>query len=190
MANGSGDDYSRREPPPMPGSDDDPVLPDSPKSNLVVRDKDEASSLARKVGGQLPPDECRFHCITCGWDKTLKFDQDEIDSLGGDITQYSGPCPECGSMTLTPRDHLIGSDFKSIQDRAQANKRKDYEEQADVLVDRVKQEVGGIFGGTAAHKPGEEFGNEPEKKDEEQVPGRKSDLPESDDVDMGDLKGR
>jgi predicted RNA-binding Zn-ribbon protein involved in translation (DUF1610 family) len=43
-----------------------------------------------------------FKCVTCGWSKMLRFDDDEIDLLHGNIRSYSGPCPECGSMTLVP----------------------------------------------------------------------------------------
>lgn len=178
-------DDRRNLPPGNPG-----ILPDVPTSNAIVRDQKEAAALAKKIGGDLPPDECEFHCISCGQRMTLKFETEEIEAMDGDITTYSGPCPGCSYMTLRPREHLMGSDFKSINQRQSEMKREEYEQQADVFVDRVKKEVGGIFHGTAAHRPGEEFGDEPERTDEEAIPGKKEDLPDSSDVDLSGLKGR
>lgn len=174
----------------LPPGDPD-ALPDVPTGTAIVRDQKEAAALAKKMGGETPPDECEFHCISCGKRVTLKFEQDEIEAMDGDITTYSGPCPSCSYMTLRPREHLLGPEFKSISQRQSEIKKQEYEQQADVFVDRVKQEVGGIFQGTAAHRPGEEFGDEPENIDEEAVPGqKKQDLPDADDVDLSDLKGR
>jgi hypothetical protein len=123
------------------------LLPDVPETgSALALSHDEATALALKMAGEPPPDECRFHCIMCGWNKTLKFEEEEIEALGGDITSYGGPCGGCKSMTLVPYNKLAGDHGKSILDRARENQREEAEIHADVLVDRVKEEVSTIFG--------------------------------------------
>ena len=127
--------------------------PDVPETGVALAlSHKEATALALKMGGEPPPDECRFHCIMCGWNKTLKFEEAEIDALGGDITSYGGPCGGCSSMTLVPHDKLAGSDAQSILDQARANAREDAEIHADVLVERVKEEVSAAMRGGGAPK--------------------------------------
>jgi hypothetical protein len=50
--------------------------------------------------------EGKFACLSCGWSKTLRFDEEEIKALDGNISGYAGPCPDCNAMTLMDRDML------------------------------------------------------------------------------------
>jgi len=123
------------------------LLPDVPETgSALALSHGEATALALKMAGEPPPDECRFHCIMCGWNKTLKFEEEEIEALDGDITSYGGPCGGCKSMTLVPHNKLAGDHGKSILDQVRDNQREEAEINADVLVDRVKQEVATVFG--------------------------------------------
>jgi len=125
-----------------------PVLPDVVAgSALAVTTPKDAAKLARRIAGEIPPNEMRFRCITCGWDKTLKFEDDEIEALGGDITGYGGPCGSCESMTLVPYSTLFGAEFKPILERDKEARHKEYHEQAVVqaqtLVEEVKKHIVG-----------------------------------------------
>jgi hypothetical protein len=128
-------------------SDGPDFYDDVPTGNAIVKSTSQAQTLARKIAGELPPNECRFHCITCGWSKTLEFDEEEIEVLG-DIRDYGGPCPGCDSMTLVPYEKLLGGDIKTINDRAKETRREEFKEQADVFVDRIKEEVAAVATGT------------------------------------------
>lgn len=129
---------------------DEGLLPDVvDNGSALALSHEDATALALKMAGEPPPDECRFHCIMCGWNKTLKFEEDEILALGGDITNYGGPCGGCSSMTLVPHNKLVGIDGSSILEQARANKMEDYQDAADVFVDRVKKEVATVMGGGA-----------------------------------------
>lgn len=165
--------------------------PDVPasSSSAIVKSPDQAKALARKIAGEELPGECRFHCVTCGWNKTLKFEDDEIAALGGDITAYGGPCPDCESMTLTPHAGLMGDDVKTIYERAKKNRREEYAEQADVLVDRVKQEIGSVMGGSTLDPTPEEE-HDPDNVHDPRPPGQRDDLPDADDVDSSGLDPR
>jgi hypothetical protein len=123
------------------------IRPDVPTSGAIVRSQNEARTLALKMAGKTPPNECRFNCPMCGWDKTLQFGQEEIEALGGDITSYAGPCPGCDNMTLVPHAHLLGEEFTPAYQRAQENMRKQYEEQADVFIDKATEAVAEMMGG-------------------------------------------
>lgn len=143
------------------------ALPDVPVTHApgtaIVKSSEEARSLALKIAGEELPDECRFHCITCGWSKTLKFDDGELEALGGDITAYGGPCPECDSMTLVPYASLLGKDIETVYQRAKKKRHEEYREQAevqaDVLIDRVAGKVGDMMaaGSVLDPTPEEEF---------------------------------
>lgn len=141
------------------------LKPDVPPSTALVRTGEEAHKLAAKMGGEPPPNECRYSCISCGWDGTLSFDDDEIAALDGDIRNYSGPCPgfvkdkagkdtgeKCGAMTLAPRETLAGK-YASIDDRARHTRQAEYKEQAEVqaevLVATVKHELGAAVAAAA-----------------------------------------
>ena len=140
-------------------NDSDPgTLPDVQPSGSAIVKHEEATALALKIAGGIPPDECRFHCVTCGWGKTMKFKEGEIEALAGDITSYGGPCPECGSMTLVPYASLMGDETKTVLQNAKVARREEYQEQAAVLVDHIKSEVGAIIGGsTLSPTPEEEM---------------------------------
>lgn len=145
------------------------------KGNGVALERygNKSAALARAIAGERVPDECRFHCMGCGADKTLKFEEDEIAALAGDITSYAGPCWSCEMMTLVPRDVLVG-DVTSIADRADA----EYKKRVDVALDAVEQRVGKFIGGMAGATTKTE------------VPGERDDLPDVKDVDVNDLKPR
>lgn len=173
------------------------LQPDVQETALVVRGKDEARALARRMAGESIPDECWFHCVTCGWNNTLKFDKDEIEALGGDVTSYGGPCPTempslktgtmgCGSMTLVPRDSMIGDDFRSIRQRAKENRKEEYSDAADAFIDKVQERAGAVIASAMTGAPGQA---PPEKPAEasDAVPGRE-DLPDAGDVDLSRLK--
>lgn len=131
---------------------DDDLMPDVPRSAIVVHTPQEARALARKISGARLNNELEFHCITCGWGGTLQFDADDMEALQGDIRAYSGPCGTCGSQTLVPKDSLFGSSFRSIDEQVRENKESDWRGQARVLVDTVKQEMlaGSLFDGAGA----------------------------------------
>lgn len=166
-----------------------PDVPEQSTGTAIVRTSDETKALALKIAGEELPDECRFHCVTCGWNKTLKFEEAEIEALGGDITAYTGPCPECESETLTPHAALMGRDVQSVYERAKKNRLEEYREQADVLVDRVKQEVGSVMSGSAFDQTPEEQ-HDPANVHDPRPPGQRDDLPDADAVDEGDLTPR
>ncbi len=169
-------------------SDNGPkIYDDVPTGSAIVKTTDRAQALARKMAGELPPNECRFHCITCGWSKTLQFEEDEIEALGGDITGYGGPCPECSSMTLVPYARLMGGDIKTINERARETRREEFKEQADVFVDRIKEEVAAVTTGTI-------FDGAPKEPTAEETAGgtttTRDEYPDADDVDTSDLRPR
>lgn len=148
--------------------------PDVPQTGVAIVKHDDARALARRMAGDEAPNECHFHCITCGWSKTLQFTEGEIQALGDDVTAYGGPCPAeeggCGSMTLVPRASLFGDDVGTIYAKAKANRRKEYEEQAGVLVDRVKGEIASVMQGSSpSPTPEEEHGLRDDLPDAEQV---------------------
>jgi len=158
------------------------VHPDVPTTGAIVKTGSGANALAKKIAGKRPPDEMRFACVMCGWDKTLKFEADELVALGDDITNYNGPCPKCESMTLVPRDKLLGDDFKPAADRARESRREEYSEAADIIIDKVTDRVGGIMAGSTLAQP-----------PEEEVVGKASDrddLPSVEGIDQSDMKPR
>lgn len=155
---------------------------DIPQSSAIVKNSDQARALALKMAGEEPPDECRFHCVTCGWNQTLKFEEEEIAALGGDITRYTGPCPPnqngCGNMTLVPHARLMGQEFETVYQRAKKDRTEEYKEQAKVLVDTVKEEIvgGSLFdGGPQEPSAGDIHDPRP--------PSQRDDLPDASEVD-------
>jgi hypothetical protein len=163
--------------------------PDVPVSSVAIVKHDDARAMARRMAGEEAPNECNFHCITCGWGKTLQFEDDEIAALGGDITNYGGPCPECASMTLVPRASLMGDDVGTIYQKAKANRRAEYEEQAGVLVDRVKDEIAAVMGGsTLSPTPEEE--HDPANVHDPRPPSQREELPDADSIDPSTIESR
>lgn len=156
---------------------DDPNVPkfyeDVPRSAaLQVRKPEEAQALARRMKGEIPPNEMEYHCITCGESKSLVFDPEEMAALDNDISRYSGPCwnEECHCMTLVPKNNLRDDSF-SISRMAQENRRKEAREaaevQAEVFVEKIGEALSGgaIKAPTAAAQPG-------------RPPGQRDDLPD------------
>lgn len=111
----------------------------------IVKDPGEARRLARRMAGE-DEKRCLFNCVTCGWEKTLEFDDDEIAALNGSVRNYSGPCPQCNSMTLIPKDEMFGGE-KSILELAKQNRRAEYEEAADVFLDKAAAKIGEVLVG-------------------------------------------
>jgi hypothetical protein len=111
---------------------------------IVVRTPEEAARLAKRLAGE---DDKRilFFCLTCGWKSTMEFSDDEIEAMPtGSARDYPGPCPGCQSMTLRPFDEMFGG-TETINDMAKRNRRSEYEEAADVFLDRaVNKFIGGI----------------------------------------------
>jgi hypothetical protein len=112
--------------------------------SAIVKDPGEARRLARRMAGQ-DEKRCLFNCVTCGWEKTLEFEDDEIAALNGSVRNYSGPCVQCGAMTLIPKDEMFGGE-KSILELATQNRRVEYEEAADVFLDKAAQKIGEVMG--------------------------------------------
>lgn len=151
------------------------IHPDVPTTGTAIaRTHSDATAIARRIAGDKVPNECRFRCITCGWDKTLKFEEDEIEALAGDITQYGGPCGECNSMTLVPYSTLFGAEFKPVLERDREARHKEYKEQAEVqaevLVKTVQKVVreGSVLDASAEAPPADD---EPPVLDPEDVEG-------------------
>lgn len=163
--------------------------PDVPMSSVAIVKHDDARALARRMAGEEAPNECNFHCITCGWGKTLQFEEDEIVALGGDITSYGGPCPDCSSMTLVPRASLMGDDVGTIYQKAKANRRAEYEEQAGVLVEKVKDEIAAVMQGSTLSPTAEEEHN-PDNVHDPRSASERDDLPDADSIDTSTMKPR
>lgn len=159
--------------------------PDVPGSSIILKSKEEAARLALRLAGEEVPDECRFSCIQCGWNKTLQFDKDEIEALGGDIRSYAGPCGSCGLEMLRPYDSLGGSEFKPISQRAKDNRKAEYGEASEVFLDKMTDRIGNIMGGMMPNST-----LDPSQDHKHTVPGQRGDLPKSEDIDLSDLKPR
>lgn len=126
------------------------IYSDVPKgSALAVTSPEQAQALARRMAGILPPDELEFHCMNCGQSKTLKFDPEEIEALNDDIRTYTGPCWNCGYQMCRPKDAFSGEEPITVA--AKKARTAEYKEQAaiqaDVLADRMKQEVASLITG-------------------------------------------
>jgi hypothetical protein len=117
----------------------------------IVKDANEARRLARRMAGE-DEKRCLFNCVTCGWEKTLEFEDDEIGALGGSVRNYTGPCPGCQSMTLLPKDEMFGGE-KNVMEMASEHRRAEYGEAADVFLDKAAQKLGDIMSGGAAPAP-------------------------------------
>lgn len=156
-------------------SDDEKVTvhADVPTTSLAVVPKGqaEAQRLARRIGGEKPKNEAHLHCLTCGWSGTILFSEEEMEALivEGDPESYGGPCPgsekdengkpkldengqpiPCLAMTLQPMSRFVGGDFKSINDMAAENRRRDLREQGEVIGevvgDKIVSKVGAAVG--------------------------------------------
>lgn len=156
------------------------VHEDVPTTALAPVTRQQTVALARNIAGDMPPNKCLFHCMSCGDSKTLEFEPDEMEALGDDVRSYGGPCWKCGYMTLVPKGELF-SNQKSIDQMAREKRAMEYREQADVLVTRVKEEFIGAVGGMAPPPP-----EDPESA----APPGAENLPDADTVSVDDLKAR
>jgi hypothetical protein len=161
------------------------VLSDVPTGLAVVPKGANVAALARRMAGELVQNEMEFHCIACGWNKSLHFDPDEIEALGGNIRDYTGPCPGCSGQTLTPKDAFWGKDFPSMSALAAKNKRAEARVQAEEFVDVVAEKVGNMIPGMGIPSPTIE---DPEAPGAGAGPVDKSDLP--DEIDLSKLTPR
>lgn len=129
----------------------DQVKPDVPTGLATIPKGMSAQALARRTAGEIVQNELEFHCGSCGWNKSLHFDNDELEAMkaaGDTIRDYTGPCPKCGNMTLTPKDAYWGRDFPSMSELAQKNKRQEARVQAEEFVEVVAEKVGDMMGGS------------------------------------------
>ena len=146
---------------------------------------EQAQALARRIAGEIPPNQCEFHCISCGQSRTLEFDPDEMAALDNNVRSYAdtGKCWNCGFQTLRPKDEFIDGS-ESITAMAKKAKRAEFKEQADVLVDRVKEEIATFVG-----VPGPAPSQTPTDPAPDAPPGAHAEnLPDAADVTLDDLK--
>lgn len=160
-----------------------------PSHAIQKRSKEETRHALQRVTHGKARDEEVYWCMSCGFAEdpsdpskvrypkglTLKFSEEEIQALGGDLSAYAGPCPVCEFMSLVPMDKFTG---QSIAEMAKENREAEYREQAKAFVDVVKDEIvgGSIFAGGPT--------------DPTAPPGVRDDLPEADAIDDSDLKPR
>jgi hypothetical protein len=166
-----------------------PDVPAGPGTSLVVSTPAEKRAYLARLSGELPPNECRYLCRNCGQDKTLQFADDEMDllaSMSQTILDYSGPCWNCNTQMLVPYDTIQDGSFKSIQDMAKDNKKRDYTEASEVFLDKLQSRVGDMLTGGMP-------GAAPVQTDGATAPGKPSsrdNFPDAADVDLSDLKPR
>jgi len=124
------------------------MKPDVPVGLATIPKGMSASALARRTVGEILQNELEFHCASCGWSGSLKFDKDEMEALDNNIRDYSGPCPKCSTMTLSPKDLYWGNEFPSMSALAQKNKRAEARVNAEEFVDVVAEKITDMMGGT------------------------------------------
>lgn len=127
---------------------DDQFKKDAPTNAIALRSKEEARALARSLFGDAPPNRMRFVCVSCGWDKTLEFEDAEVAALGGDVSEYSGPCGNCKSMMLVPHGSVLAG--TNIEEMAQKNFYKQVDEASDMVLDKVEQRIVDMMSGGGA----------------------------------------
>lgn len=162
---------------------------------IVVSTPAQASALARRIAGGAPPDEATFWCMTCGFldestgvvkyprGLTYKFDDDELQGLGGDPYKWSdhNPCPMCNSMTLVPWDALGDKSF-SIQGSAKEERRREYKEQAEVQAEVFGKKIVQVMAGSVLDGAMKDPADEVDDDD--------NDYPDASEVDTSDMKAR
>lgn len=100
----------------------------------------------------------RYHCMSCGWNKTLEFDPDDpvdAQAIEDGLANYGGPCPAegCGYMTLVPHDGL--GHHETFNDLAMQQKAHEAGVMADAVIDRIEQRAGDVILGPAARAAAE-----------------------------------
>jgi hypothetical protein len=96
-----------------------------------------------------------YRCLSCGWSATLEFDPaDPVDAkvleeVGGELANYTGPCPAegCGYHTLVPHDAVFAETF---DDRKEAELRAQAGVMTDAVVDKLIERGGDVLMGNAA----------------------------------------
>lgn len=146
----------------MNNDDAPPSAPSSALALTVSEQQERRATAIAKYNGKIP-DECRFYCEACGWDGTLKFDDDELAALGHDPEAYTGPCPgkgavpatagdkgspavECGFHMLMPY-RLVTQGHEALMDASSRQRREDVEMATDVAFDRIAKKVAPFLGG-------------------------------------------
>lgn len=162
----------------------------STSTAIVPSSHKEATSLARVVSGDLPPNRGLFWCMTCGFNQgetckyprglTVEFDEDEMLAFGGDPYAYQGPCPVCDKMTLVDMV-MMGGDHFSVRGQASANRKKEYGEAADVFFEKAQEKIGGMMSGAMTGSPAASAPQDGPSRDH---------LPDAADVDLSDMKPR
>jgi hypothetical protein len=127
------------------------LLTDVPKTSAIVTTRQEAKALARSMFGDDQPGRMRFICVACGWDKTLEFDEAEIAALGGDISEYSGPCGICDCQMLVPHGSILAG--TNIAEAAQKSFYKQVDDASDLVLDKVESRIADFMTGGGAKKP-------------------------------------
>src|SRR3989304_5503702 len=145
------------DPPNRPPNEPyDPIIPDEVfrsdvTSSAIVTTRQEAKALARSMFGDDQPGRMRFICVACGWDKTLEFDEAEIAALGGDISEYSGPCGSCNCQMLVPHGSILAG--TNIAEAAQKSFYKQVDDASDLVLDKVESRIADFMMGGGAKKP-------------------------------------
>jgi hypothetical protein len=109
----------------------------------------------------------RYLCIACGWDSTLSFDPSDpedakiLEEIGGDIANFSGPCPAagCGFQTLTPYDSHF---HETLNEEASRMKREEAAVITNGVLDTLMERGGDVLLGGAAAAVAEAHGEEEE----------------------------
>jgi hypothetical protein len=127
------------------------LLGDVPQTSAIVTTRQEAKALARSMFGDDQPGRMRFICVACGWDKTLEFDEAEIAALGGDISEYSGPCGSCNCQMLVPHGSILAG--TNIAEAAQKSFYKQVDDASDLVLDKVESRIADFMTGGGAKKP-------------------------------------
>jgi hypothetical protein len=156
------------------------LRPDVPVGLARIPDGANAHALARRTAGEIVQNEMEFHCMSCGWNKSLQLDKDEMEALDNDIRGYTGPCPKCGSQMLVPKDAYWGKDFPTMTELSDKAKRHEARVHAEELVSVVQEKVTDLMGAGMVPQP-----SAPATGGE---PGDRDDLP--DEPDLSNLKPR
>ncbi len=113
-----------------------------------------------------------YRCISCGWSATLEFDPRDpadakvLEEVGGELANYTGPCPAdgCGYHTLVPHDAVF---HETLNDQKDAELRARTGVMTDAFIDKVVERGGDVLMGAAAaaakvHGVGDEADEEDE----------------------------
>jgi len=130
------------------------VKSDVPVGLMTIPKGASAHAIARRTTGDIIQNELEFHCMSCGWNKTLHFDADELEAIGS-IRDYTGPCPGCDMMTLVPKEAFWGKDFPSMNESSIKQKKEDAKVKAEAFVDALTDKVGPMIAGSMPKPSGD-----------------------------------